>query len=266
VKIKSERCRGDGLNWRFLICSTQLLQSQGDHKSIYLTHYNTFVLVITCSKVNFSMTKTRSKCPKFYGVLSSAQMLLFVYHFSHPIYTEHVYSFVIVFLVRRLNVSISPGSQQRATAATADDRRGKGGRDRVVQGAWCWVDWRASGHHCSRACLSCVLTGPLAVCLSCAPPVVRSSPPHLVPTMSGAKVELLFLLFAIACFAVQATPVAADAGDVIAGLLGTCQSLAPPLHPAPHAQACTHARGQRAGGRQTGRPIDRTRMIAWTGE
>jgi hypothetical protein len=39
-----------------------------------------------------------------------------------------------------------------------------------------------------------------------------------------AKQQLLFLFFALACLFAQATPVAADAGDVIAGLLGTCQS------------------------------------------
>ena len=42
--------------------------------------------------------------------------------------------------------------------------------------------------------------------------------------MPSAKQQLLFLFFAIACALGQATPVAADAGNVIAGLLGACQS------------------------------------------
>lgn len=39
-----------------------------------------------------------------------------------------------------------------------------------------------------------------------------------------AKTQLLTFFFTLLCYLVQATPVAADAGDVIAGLLGTCQS------------------------------------------
>jgi len=59
---------------------------------------------------------------------------------------------------------------------------------------------------------------PVYVCVC-----MHLSQPSPSLAMQSAKVQLLFLIFAIACFAVQATPVAADAGDVIAGLLGTCQ-------------------------------------------
>jgi len=46
-----------------------------------------------------------------------------------------------------------------------------------------------------------------------------------MPSFTSAKSSLLFLFFALLCLFVQADRVAADAGDVIAGLLGTFISL-----------------------------------------